>query len=377
VSGNEWQSRVEALFHEALAVSKESRKSWLEQNCPNDPRLLREVGSLLAHADPAMLDKPLWDVARGLLGDAPVLQPGSELGPYKVFSRMNFGNGLYRAKYSCLDLPVTIQLLSPPPSEGFADTNGYLEKFRQICRLSHPHIGRVYHTGRDLGVDYIVMEELEGEILADRLQRGSLEIEEAIDCALRLAGAINNAHSNGVTHGHVSAENVVLTRTGPKLIGFGGPLPQSSESFDSDVEKESPGIGYAKTRLAAAPLTPAHNDRRSAELQSDIFAFGLLLADLIGSRPSKASNTLEQSPRRGLLGLLDHVIERCLTKDEDRRFKSAQEIVSELQQIADEEKPVRISFSTQSSSNSRIWIILVCILFLALAALYSVVLIRG
>src|SRR5918995_1556153 len=160
------------------------------------------------------------------------LAPGQRLGPYLIESPLGAGGmgEVYRATDTRLHRPVAVKVL---PST--VESAGLRERFdreaRVLSNLNHPHICVVYDAGQQDGIVYLVMELLEGESLARRLTRGALEIRQALTIALQVASALDRAHRVGVVHRDVKPENIMLTKTGAKLLDFGlaKPAPVSSD----------------------------------------------------------------------------------------------------------------------------------------------------
>ena len=165
----------------------------------------------------------------------PILS-GRRLGPYEILSAIGAGGmcEVYRARDTRLDRIVAIKVLPPH----LADRPELRERFereaRTIASLNHPHICTLFDIGKQDGIDYLVMEYLEGETLAQRLAKGPLPLEQVLQYAIEVAEALDKAHRKGVTHRDLKPGNIMLTKTGTKLLDF----------------------GLAKLRQDAAPVTP-------------------------------------------------------------------------------------------------------------------------
>src|SRR6266849_3845297 len=151
------------------------------------------------------------------------LTSGTRLGPHEILSATGAGGmgEVYRARDTRLDRIVAIKVL---PAH-LADRSELRERFereaRTIASLNHPHICTLFDIGQQDGIDYIVMEYLEGETLAQRLHKGSLPLEQVLQYAIEIADALDKEHRRGVTHRDLKPGNIMLTKTGTKLLDFG------------------------------------------------------------------------------------------------------------------------------------------------------------
>jgi eukaryotic-like serine/threonine-protein kinase len=181
---------------------------------------------------------------------------GKRLGPFEILSAIGAGGmgEVYRARDTRLDRIVAIKVL---PRQ-FADDTQFRERFnreaRAISSLNHPHICTLYDVGQEDGIAYLVMEYLEGETLADRLNKSALPIDQVIRYAIEIADALDKAHRTGITHRDLKPGNIMLTKSGAKLLDFGlarlGPVTAPAAMA---------GFSAARTitaRLDAAPSKP-------------------------------------------------------------------------------------------------------------------------
>src|ERR1700693_5793784 len=151
------------------------------------------------------------------------LNAGTRLGPYEILSAIGAGGmgEVYKARDTRLDRTVAIKVL-PTHLAGRAELRERFEReAKTIARLNHPHICALYDIGQQDGIDYLVMEYLEGETLAQRLQKGALPMEQALQFAIEISDALDKAHRKGITHRDLKPGNIMLTKTGTKLLDFG------------------------------------------------------------------------------------------------------------------------------------------------------------
>ena len=188
------------------------------------------------------------------------LEPGRQLGPYEVLAPLGAGGmgEVYRANDTRLDRTVALKVL---PSELSANPDlraRFEREAKAISGSDHPHICTLHDVGQDDGIDYLVMEYLEGETLADRLKKGPLPLEQALKCAIEIADALDTAHRQGVVHRDLKPGNVMLTKTGAKLLDFG--LAKLREGDPSDPATSASAI---PTEHGPSPRTGRSSARSS------------------------------------------------------------------------------------------------------------------
>jgi len=286
------------------------------------------------------------------------IAPGSRLGPYEIVSRIGAGGmgEVFRARDTRLDRSVAIKVL---PSEFASNTSLKLRFEREaksISQLNHPHICTLHDVGSDDGIEYLVMELIEGETLADRIARGPLSLADVLKYGAQIAEALDAAHSAGIIHRDLKPGNVMLTKSGAKLLDFG--LARTKEVAGPGNSVEHAGTD---SRTAFKPLTaegtilgtfqymaPEQLEGLEADARTDIFALGVvlyematgrrafegktrtsLIAAIVGAEPKPLSEVQPLTPPA-----LEHVIHRCLEKQPDDRWQSARDVSAELKWIS-------------------------------------------
>ncbi|MBW3671198.1 MAG: protein kinase [Acidobacteria bacterium] len=280
----------------------------------------------------------------------------TRLGPYEIIESIGAGGmgEVWRARDSRLDREVAIKVLPA----GFAGNSEFLQRFEReaktISSLNHPHICTLHDVGQENGTHYLVMEMIEGESLYDRLKKGPLPPHEVLGYGRQIASALDAAHRRGVIHRDLKPGNIMLTKSGAKLLDFG--LAKSA------AEGEGIIAGLTHLPTEQKPLTregtilgtfqymaPEQLEGTSADARTDIFAFGAvlyematgrrafqgesktsLIASIVSHQPEPVSSVAPMSPPA-----LDHVVRKCLEKDPDDRWQSAHDIASELQWISE------------------------------------------
>jgi serine/threonine protein kinase len=283
-----WQ-QVDQLYHSALEREPEQRGVFLAEACAEDEELRREVESLLAHEGPP-LDRPAWEGAAALLEDTQTqLTPGAQLGPYRIEATLGAGGmgEVYRATDTRLDRKVAIKVSAKQFSERFE------REARAISALNHPHICTLY----DVGLNYLVMELVEGETLAARLKRGPLPMSQAMRYGAQIADALAAAHAKGIVHRDLKPGNIMVTKSGVKILDFGLAKTQRDETLT------------AANAVMGTPayMAPEQREGKECDARTDIYALGLMLREMAPDFPPQ-------------------VVEQCLANDPEDRWQSAHDV---------------------------------------------------
>ncbi|HVE66911.1 MAG TPA: serine/threonine-protein kinase, partial [Thermoanaerobaculia bacterium] len=281
------------------------------------------------------------------------LSAGSRLGPYEIVSPLGAGGmgEVYLAKDSRLDRTVAIKVLASHLSASPEVRQRFEREAKTISQLSHPHICAVHDVGREGDTEYLVMEYLEGATLADRLAKGPLALEQTLRFGVQIADALDRAHRQGIVHRDLKPGNVMLTKSGLKLLDFGlakafGPAgrePFTELPTQQALTQEGAILGTFQY------MAPEQLEGRGADARTDIFAFGVVLYEMATGRKafsgatqaSLVSSILRDEP--GPISqlapasppLLDRVVQTCLAKDPDDRWQSAADVKRELLWIAE------------------------------------------
>ena len=280
---------------------------------------------------------------------------GSRLGPYEILSPLGAGGmgEVYRARDTRLGREVAIKVMPEELSASPEMRQRFEREARAISQLSHPHICALYDVGSQDGVEYLVMELLEGETLAARLSRGPLPLEQVFRYGMEIADALDRAHRSAIVHRDLKPGNVMLTKSGVKLLDFG--LARAVEHADSSTSLTSaPTAAGDVTREGSlvgtlAYMAPEQLEGKKADARTDIFALGAVLHEMATGRKafvgaSQASviaailtgeppaiSTIQRMSPPGL----DRIVRRCLAKDPDRRWQSAGDVALELESAAE------------------------------------------
>jgi eukaryotic-like serine/threonine-protein kinase len=312
------------------------------------------------------------------------LTSGTKLGPYEIQSPVGAGGmgEVYLATDTRLDRKVAIKVLASHLSSSPELKQRMEREARAISSLNHPHICHLYDIGSQDGTDYLVMEFLEGETLAERLRKGALPLNEVFKIGIAVAEALAVAHRSGIVHRDLKPGNIMLTQGGAKLMDFGLAKPLGIQTSASG-SASAPSFTAAATLSGPSPLSPLTTagtiigtiqymspeqiEGKEADARSDIFAFGTVLYEMAtGRRPfegksqiSLASSILEKDPepisaiKPSTPPAFEHVLTTCLRKSPEERFQTAHDIKLELQWIAAERSSPGADASPRAPSNKR------------------------
>jgi serine/threonine protein kinase len=290
------------------------------------------------------------------------LSAGTKLGPYEIQSLLGAGGmgEVYRARDTRLDRTVAVKILT----QGLADTPEVRQRFereaRAVSSLNHPHICALYDVGNQDGIEYLVMEFIEGETLAKRLESGPLATSDLLRYAIEIADALDRAHRQGVIHRDLKPGNIMLTKSGAKLLDFGlakASAPPLAGDFSSSPTVSRPLVGRVQSDALTAQgtivgtyqyMSPEQLEGGEADARSDIFSFGSVLYEMTTAKKAFAAKStasliaaiLKEQPRpiSELQPMappaLERVVKTCLEKDPDERWQNAGDLKRELGWIA-------------------------------------------
>src|SRR5580704_12169604 len=326
------------------------------------------------------------------------LTSGTKLGPYEIQSPLGAGGmgEVYRARDVRLDRIVAIKVLASHLSSSPELKQRMEREARSISSLNHPHICHLYDIGSQDGTDYLVMEFLEGETLADRLRKGAMPLNEILKIGIAIAEALAVAHRQGIVHRDLKPGNIMLTQAGAKLMDFGLTKPLGVATVASGTVPAFTALPTLSGPSPMTPLTtagsivgtiqymsPEQTEGKEADARSDIFAFGAVLYEMAaGKRPfegksqiSLASSILEKDPEpiSALKPLtptaFEHVVTTCLQKSPEERYQTAHDIKLELQWIAKERPaPAAVAAEPAAARSPLRWVAAVVVALLVGAA---------
>jgi serine/threonine protein kinase len=307
---------------------------------------------------------------------------GTRLGPYEVIAPIGAGGmgEVWRGRDTRLDRSVAIKIL---PAE-FAQNAQFKQRFEReaktISQLSHPNICTLY----DVGENYLVMELLDGESLAEKLAKGPLPLEQVLRYGVQIADALDKAHRAGIVHRDLKPGNIMITKSGAKLLDFG--LAKVGASIDLDGPTQHKPLTQEGAIVGTFQyMAPEQLEGEEADARTDIFAFGAvlyematgqrafegktktsLIASIVTAQPKPMSQVQPLTPPA-----LEHVVRKCLAKDRDDRWQSAHDIAEELRWISEagSQAGVATSLTLRRKTRERIaWIAALVLTALVAAA---------
>ncbi len=306
------------------------------------------------------------------------LTPGTQLGSYRIVAALGAGGmgEVYRATDTRLGRDVALKIL-PPHLAAFADSRERFEReAKVISSLSHPNICTLFDIGTHDDVTYLVMELLEGESLAARLEKGPMKLDEVLRYGAQIADALDKAHRKGIVHRDLKPANFMLTKGGVKVLDFGvaklsegrfgstsgtGILPTVAPTRTTPLTMQGAIVGTMQY------MAPEQLEGKPVDHRADIFSLGAVLFEMVtgkrafegASQASVIAAVLEREPRpvseltAGSPPSLDRTIGRCLLKDPDERWQSAVDVKSELEWIAAQSGTARTAARTAPARSRR------------------------
>ncbi|MGH8015006.1 MAG: protein kinase domain-containing protein [Candidatus Zixiibacteriota bacterium] len=315
------------------------------------------------------------------------LTVGTKLGPYEIESQAGAGGmgEVYKAKDTRLDRSVAIKVLAVQIASNPDLRQRFEREAKAISSLNHPNICILHDIGSQDGVDFLVMEYLDGETLAARLTKGPVPAQELLTIAIQTADALDKAHRQNLIHRDLKPGNIMLTKAGAKLMDFGLAKLHEAGIIQgiSGITRTTPLTGEGTIIGTLQYMSPEQLEGKEADFRSDIFSFGAILYEMAtGQRPFEGKSqasliaaVLRQNPRpiaelqSMSPPMLDRVIRQCMEKDPEHRWQSAGDLKKALQWTLEGGSQAGIPFSVSASRKLRERILWGAVTLLAGAAL--------
>ena len=300
------------------------------------------------------------------------LLSGTKLGPYEILGPLGAGGmgEVYRARDTRLGRDVALKILPAEMSADAARKQRFEREAKTISRLNHPHICVLHDIGSQDGAAYLVMECVEGETLARRLEKGPLLLEQVQRYGAQIADALDKAHRAGIVHRDLKPGNIMLTATGAKLLDFGLAKPAALLASAATLTAASPKSPVTEQGTIVGTfqyMSPEQVEGKEVDGRSDIFSLGAVLYEMVTGRRAfegksqltVASAILEKEPapissvKPLIPSALDHAVKKCLAKLPDDRWQSASDLASELKWITESRTDPIGSARTRATAKSR------------------------
>jgi serine/threonine protein kinase len=321
------------------------------------------------------------------------LNAGDKIGPYEIIEKAGAGGmgEVYKASDSRLERTVAIKVLPAT----FALNQDIKQRFEReakaISSLNHPNICTLYDIGEQNGTDYLVMEYIEGETLAEKLTKGPIEIDELIKIAIQITDALDKAHKQGLVHRDLKPGNVMLSREGAKLLDFGLAKlqPETGIAGKEGVTATTPLTMEGTIVGTMQYMSPEQLEGKEADSRSDIFSFGILLYEMStgvkafkgGSQASLIASIMKEKPRSAseiqplVPPMLEQVINQCLEKDPEQRWQTAGDLKRSLMWVSEGGSQVGLPAVVSRKRKSReksAWAIAILLLLTTIGLSYMV-----
>jgi serine/threonine protein kinase/dienelactone hydrolase len=337
VTPERWQE-VKRVLAGALERTPEQRRVYLDQAC-TDPGLRREVESLITaheHDDTNFTDRSAIDSG--------FLQPGAKLGPYRILARLGAGGMgvVYRARDERLERDVATKVLPPGLLTDESARRRFHKEAIALARLNHPNIAAVYDVGQQGGRDYIAMEYVSGQSLAEKSKSGELSAREALLLGEEIARALQEAHEQGIIHRDLKPGNIMVTPKGhAKVLDFGLAKLFASEQTGDATLTFGDTVGPLGTPRY---MSPEQAEGKAVDSRTDLWSLGAVLYEILTGKPAFESRSeigllraiTEETPkplseiRADVPREVERIVSRALEKDVSKRYQTASEMASDL-----------------------------------------------
>jgi len=360
VKDERWQ-RVEYLYHATLKKDPEERSTFLGQECAGDEELRHEIESLLAYEQQAeeFIELPALEVAVRMMADEPygIIREGDRFNQYQIIARLGAGGmgEVYLAEDSRLRRKVALKFLPVILTKDKSHLRRFEVEARAVAALSHPNVCTIHEViETEDGRHCIVMEYIEGMTLRERMMKGAMQVNEALEIAVQIASALSSAHERGIVHRDIKPENVMLRGDGyVKVLDFGlaklaetRPEPAKSQDETRSMDLRTlPGVVMG----TVAYMSPEQARGLQVDARTDLWSLGVVLYEMVAARQPFAGLTptdviisiaerepdpLEACARDALC--LQPIVTKALAKDRNKRYQTAAEVLDDLKSLKHE-----------------------------------------
>jgi serine/threonine protein kinase/Tfp pilus assembly protein PilF len=345
---------VEEIFHAALDYPPDELSAFLDETCAGDEVLRQKVEELLgAHRDAGdFIETPVADLASSSIGNDHESDPliGQTIGHYKISERISAGGmgEVYLATDTIVGRKAALKFLHARFTGDAARLKRFEQEAHVVAGLNHPNVLTVYEIGEIHSTFYIASELIDGETLRQHLSRGRMEVDEAVDVAIQVAGALAAAHSAGIVHRDVKPENIMLRPDGyMKVLDFG--IAKLAEQELPETLAEDEALLMVETNLGSVLgtvryMSPEQARGASVDKRTDIWSLGVVLYEMVtgrapfnGDTPGEVMASILSAEPPSLArylpqasGALQQIVSKALQKDPGQRYQNANEMLDAL-----------------------------------------------
>ena len=352
-------AQIEEIYHAALDILPAERAAFLSKSCGSDANLLREVESLLAFekADDNFLATPPESLAAEMFAqeDNSTNLIGTEIGHYQIIRLIGKGGmgEVYLAKDSKLDRKVALKILPPEFAADKVRMNRFIREAKSASALNHPNIITIYEIGKSEDTHFIATEFIDGKTLNELVKSRSLNLKTALEIAVQMASALDEAHSAGIVHRDIKPDNVMIRGNGlvkvldfgiAKLVALANEESETIIQFPNNppaaiTNHQSTGPG---TIIGTADyMSPEQAKGKEIDARTDIFSFGVVLYEMMaGNLPFEGETAVEMisailkdEPKplnSEIPSEISKIITKCLRKNRDERYQTIKDAGNDL-----------------------------------------------
>jgi serine/threonine protein kinase/TolB-like protein/Tfp pilus assembly protein PilF len=351
--------QIDDLAQAALERGGDQRAAFLDEACAGDEALRREVESQIDYQQQAsrFLEEPAFKHAADSIGDPQTeteSMEGRTISHYSILRKLGAGGmgEVYLAQDTTLGRRVAIKFLSPYSIAGEQARKRLVREAKAAAALDHPHICAVHEVGEETGYSFIVMQYVEGETLASRIQRRPIEVREVLDIAVQIADALAEAHSHRIIHRDVKPQNVMLTASGQvKVLDFGLARVFREGSLIDSIEETESLLTAPGSVIGTVPyMSPEQVRGEALDGRSDIFSFAAVLYEMLSGRNPFAAESMgatmssiltkEPAPlaryASDVPDELQRIVRKALSKDKEGRYQGIKDLLIDLRELKQE-----------------------------------------
>jgi eukaryotic-like serine/threonine-protein kinase len=348
-----WQL-IERTYHAALDREGKARSAFLDEACAGDEELRSEVEDLIGHDGQAsrFIESPALEVAAKWMAEDQVSSMvGRQLGSYKILSQLGAGGmgEVYLAEDTRLNRKVAIKFILASSTADEQAQKRFIREAQAAAGLDHPNICAIHEVGQQDNISFIVMQYVDGQTLASRIQTKTLTLADTLDISIQIAGALSTAHSQGIIHRDIKPQNIIIDSHGQlKVLDFGlAKVIKQDELLDGEAETEALLSTPGMIMGTPAYMSPEQVRGETLDARTDIFSFGSMLYEMVSGRhpfgeASPAATlsailTTEPAPLARYVSdvpdELQRIVRKALSKEKEARYQGIKDLLIDLREL--------------------------------------------